>query len=144
MTCEACRTIAPFVAKDYELAGTYETIGNVRTYVTGSKTATAGIVDIFDVFGFSTQTLQGADILASETNSLVVVPDLFDGQTLSHDCIPPDTDEKKETLSKFLGGPASVSRVVGLFPSMVEGYQEGFPAVKKWAAFGLCWGGKVG
>lgn len=112
--------------------------------MTGSKTATGGIIDIFDIFGFSTQTLQGADILASETNSLVVVPDFFDGQTLSHDCIPPDTDEKKAKLSNFLSGPASVPTVIERFPSIVKGYQKEFPSVKKWAAFGLCWGGKVG
>ncbi len=34
-------------------------------------------MDIFDVFGAASQTLQGADILAALTGALVVMPDWF-------------------------------------------------------------------
>ncbi len=34
-------------------------------------------MDIFDVFGAASQTVQGADILASLTGALVVMPDWF-------------------------------------------------------------------
>lgn len=83
-------------------------------------------------------------MLASGTDSVVVVPDFFGGKSISHDWIPADTDEKKEKLSSFLSGPAAVPKCVDSLRSMVEVYEREFPSVKRWAAFGLCWGGKVG
>lgn len=112
--------------------------------VTGSANAESGIVDIFDIFGFSTQTLQGADILAAQTNSLVVVPDFFDGVAVSHDWLPADSEEKKAFVSDFMREKAAFPQNVDLLLRVASECKTRFANARTWAAFGLCWGGKVG
>lgn len=105
--------------------------------------ADIGLVDIYDVFGMSDQTVQGADLLVARLNAVVLVPDFFEGDALSHDCIPPDTEEKKKIIGDFLANKANVSRNQGVLADAVSQYRTRFPSVGKWGAFGLCWGGKV-
>jgi hypothetical protein len=45
--------------------------------VTGNVDCRTGLVDIYDVFGLASQTIQGADLLAARLNAVVLVPDFF-------------------------------------------------------------------
>ncbi|KAJ5110402.1 hypothetical protein N7532_000937 [Penicillium argentinense] len=143
MTCEACRTIPPVTSQGYTPKGQYETIAGLKTYVTGNPEARIGLVDIYDVFGLSNQTLQGADLLATRLNAVVLVPDFFEGDALEHHNIPPDTDEKKQRIGQFLATRANIERNTGVVLAAVPEYRTRFPLVAKWGANGLCWGGKV-
>ncbi|KAJ5690924.1 alpha/beta-hydrolase [Penicillium malachiteum] len=143
MSCEACRTIPPVVTGEYTPKGQYEILAGLRTYVTGNQTSTAGIVDIYDIFGLASQTIQGADLLAQQLNAVVLVPDFFQGDGLSHDIIPPDTEEKKTRMGEFLAKKANIPENVKVLVGAIQDYKARFPTVTKWGAFGLCWGGKV-
>ena len=48
--------------------------------ITGNTLSKKAIVDVYDVFGPASQTLQGADALAEALGILVVVPDFFKGE----------------------------------------------------------------
>jgi len=50
---------------------------------------------VYDIFGITPQTLQGADRLAAALGVLVVMPDWFKGEPMSPDWMPPDNAEKK-------------------------------------------------
>lgn len=111
--------------------------------VTGNANSGIGLVDLYDVFGLANQTLQGADLLARRLNAVVLVPDFFEGDALSHDAIPADTDARQKIVGDFLATKANVPRNVGVLVGAVEQYRTKFLSVAKWGAFGLCWGGKV-
>jgi dienelactone hydrolase len=111
--------------------------------VTGNVNAGIGLVDIYDIFGMSDQTIQGADLLAARLNAVVLVPDFFEGDALSHDFVPPDTEEKQKVIGEFLAHKANISRNQSVLVNAVSQYRTRFPSVRKWGAFGLCWGGKV-
>ncbi|KAJ5771562.1 hypothetical protein N7520_002091 [Penicillium odoratum] len=143
MSCEACRTIPPVISQDYTPQGEYETLAGLKTYITGNASSTIGLVDIYDIFGLSNQTLQGADLLAQRLNALVLVPDFFEGDALSHDTVPVDTEQKQKIIGDFLASKADIPRSVSVLVGAVEQYRTKFPLVTKWGAFGLCWGGKV-
>ncbi|KAJ6115457.1 hypothetical protein N7486_001235 [Penicillium sp. IBT 16267x] len=143
MTCEACRTIPPVVVQGHLPEGKYETLAGLNTYVTGNTDSGVGLVDCYDVFGLANQTLQGADLLARRLNAVVLIPDFFEGDALSHDAIPADTDAKQKIIGDFLATKANIPRNVGVLVGAVEQYRTKFPSVAKWGAFGLCWGGKV-
>ncbi|PYH81341.1 hypothetical protein BO82DRAFT_432681 [Aspergillus uvarum CBS 121591] len=143
MTCEACRTIPPVVAEGYTPKGTYEGVAGLNTYITGSQDAAYGLIDIYDIFGLSNQTLQGADLLAARLHAVVLVPDFFHGDKADPAWLPPDTPEKQEALTKFISTRASPTDAVKVLEAAVAVYRERFPSVQAWAATGLCWGGKV-
>lgn len=82
-------------------------------------------------------------MLAAHTESKVIVPDFFNGEAVSHDWLPADTDEKKTRLTNFMSEKAGFLNNVGLLLKVVEDCKTKFACAKKWAAFGLCWGGKV-
>jgi dienelactone hydrolase len=111
--------------------------------VTGKADAKIGLVDIYDVFGMASQTIQGADLLAARLNAVVLIPDFFDGEPLKHEYVPADTDEKKQIIAEFTAHKANIPRNVGVVIEAVEEYRTRFTSVQKWGAFGLCWGGKV-
>ncbi|KAI2780943.1 Alpha/Beta hydrolase protein [Daldinia loculata] len=142
---EACCNIPPVVSKGYTPKGTYEELGGFKTYVTGPKEATKGIITIFDIFGFYPQTLQGADILATSDHSQqykVFIPDWFNGEPAPLSWFPPDTEEKQKNLSAFFqkNSPPSVAAKV---PDYVNAVSAKYPEIKSWAILGFCWGGKV-
>lgn len=89
------------------------------------------------------QTIQGADLLAARLNAVVLIPDFFDGEPLKHEYVPADTDEKKQIIAEFMGHKANIARNVDVVIEAVKEYRTRFSSVRKWGAFGLCWGGKV-
>ncbi|KAI2470084.1 alpha/beta-hydrolase [Annulohypoxylon bovei var. microspora] len=142
---EACCNIPPVVSKGYSAKGSYEELGGFKSYVTGPKEATKGIITIFDIFGFYPQTLQGADILSTSDHSQqykVFIPDWFNDDPAPLSWFPPDTEEKQKSLGAFFqkNSPPSVAAKV---PDYVNAVSAKYPEIKTWAILGFCWGGKV-
>ncbi|KAI1765737.1 Alpha/Beta hydrolase protein [Hypoxylon sp. FL1150] len=142
---EACCNIPPVVSKGYDAKGTYEEVGGFKSYVTGPKDATKGIISIYDIFGFYPQTLQGADILATADHAnkyRIFMPDWFAGEPCPIEWFPPDTEEKQKKLGGFFqkNPPPGVAAKV---PAYVEAVSAKYPEIKSWAIIGFCWGGKV-
>ncbi|KAI5861511.1 alpha/beta-hydrolase [Durotheca rogersii] len=153
MSRDACAEIPP-VSSDYVPKGTYETVGGLKTckhgniyiyiYVIGPPSATRAIIDLYDVFGLSPQTLQGADRLSAALDALVIVPDFFAGVYAQHEWLPPDTDEKKEAFARFRAEQAALPKNVEKLLAVRRAAAERWPSTTdRWGAFGLCWGGKV-
>ncbi|KAI1449200.1 hypothetical protein F5Y02DRAFT_253355 [Annulohypoxylon stygium] len=142
---EACCNIPPVVATGYTAKGAYEELGGFKSYVTGPKEATKGIITIYDIFGYYPQTLQGADILSTSDHSQkykVFIPDWFNGEPAPLSWFPPDTEEKQKSLGAFFqkNSPLSVAAKV---PDYVSAVSAKHPEIKTWAILGFCWGGKV-
>ncbi|KAG0651362.1 putative AIM2 family [Hyphodiscus hymeniophilus] len=141
----ACCNVPPIIAKDYDIKGTYETIGGTTTYVTGPLTASTAVLYIFDIFGFSNQALQGADILATgntHNHYQVFVPDFFAGTPADITWYPPDDDRKEKALTEWWS-TRHPHTVVSKIPSLLEQFELYNPNIKRWAVAGFCWGGKV-
>lgn len=109
--------------------------------VTGPRTSQKAIFWIYDIFAFTPQTLQGADILGE--TYLVVIPDLFRGSVAQRDWYPPTNDYQRTNLTKFLTGPADRQKALSLVPEIIAGSAKIYPSIEKWAAIGFCWGGKI-
>jgi len=143
MTCEACKTIPPVVVEGYLTKGEWKEIAGLKTYVTGSSDSKKAIVDIYDVFGLASQTLQGADLLAAAVGALVFVPDFLKGETakeawfVSKD--DPKIAEERAAFFKLLELDENVKKLTD-FLDVATGEYKG---VESWGAFGLCWGGKI-
>lgn len=100
---------------------------------------------IYDIFGLDfPQTIQGTDILASGTNSLVVLPDIFEGKPMPISGFPADTPEKQKALGDFFAGPANPPATIDKIKNKIlPAIKKTYPGVEKWAVLGFCWGGKV-
>ncbi|KAL8760153.1 MAG: hypothetical protein Q9199_000291 [Rusavskia elegans] len=134
------------VVGDYKAKGDYIDLDGMRVYTTGPSTATSAIFIIYDIFGFSSQTLQGADILAHADQNhqyQVFMPDFFKGKPLPQSVFPPDTEEKKKQMGDFFAGPASPPDTAKKVPELVKKLGEKYTGVKKWGSLGMCWGGKI-
>lgn len=98
----------------------------------------------YDIFGISSQTLQGADRLAAETGAIVLVPDFFEGKGLGHDLIPSDTEEKKQKVQAFFAATALFPDNLPKLFAIRKAMSDLYPAAEQnWGIFGLCWGGKL-
>ncbi|TGO23533.1 hypothetical protein BPAE_0129g00170 [Botrytis paeoniae] len=99
--------------------------------ITGPENATSAILLVYDIFGFWTQTLLGADILASTKTSSspqgikVFVPDFFgSGNEADIAYWPADTDEKWEYIFKVFREQAekekSLRKTLGIINVLKE------------------------
>lgn len=114
--------------------------------VTGPSSATSGILFVYDIFGFSPQAKQGADLLAYTDPSheyQVYMPDLLRGDYATGDLFPADTEEKQRKLAALFEGPANIPKTAEILPAKLKEIAEQAPGIKKWGAVGFCWGGKV-
>ncbi|KAL9581193.1 MAG: hypothetical protein Q9212_004039 [Teloschistes hypoglaucus] len=142
----ACCTVPPAVVGEYKPKGDYIDLDGMKVYVTGPSAAISAIFIIYDIFGYSPQALQGADILAYANESKqyrVFMPDFFYGKPLPQSVFPPDTDEKKKRMGDFFGGPAAPPANAAKVPELVKKLGEKYSEVKKWGSVGMCWGGKI-
>ncbi|KAK8075078.1 hypothetical protein PG997_009741 [Apiospora hydei] len=123
---QACCNIPPVVSKGYENKGSYEDIGGFKTYVTGPKDASKGVLVIYDIFGYFPRPYRAPTSCPAPTTTRS----------------SPDTEEKQKNLGAFFGKfpPPSVAEKV---PAYMKAAKEKFPEVKEWAILGHCWGGKV-
>ncbi|KAF8453174.1 hypothetical protein BGX38DRAFT_1179613 [Terfezia claveryi] len=142
-TC--CPSAAPKVNVEvsYTPKGAYETYGGFKNYVTGSKHAKRAVLSIYDIFGYFPQTLQGADILAKALDALVVIPDLFEGESYDYSLYPPDNAEKKAKFQSFWTTKAHFGKNQAAIRQITGALKDEFKSVEKWAIIGYCWGGKI-
>ena len=114
---------------------------------TGPSSATSAIFIIYDIFGYSPQILQGADILAHADDEhhqyQVYMPDFFEGKPADLSWYPPDTKEKGEKMGAFFQGPAAPPKTAEKLPHLVAAIKEYSPKIEKFGVIGYCWGGKV-
>ncbi|CAG8226290.1 unnamed protein product [Penicillium salamii] len=141
---KACCNVPPVVSSHYVAKGSYSQLGGLKTYSSGPENTTKGIVIISDIFGFSDQALQGADILATSHRHQhkTFIPDWFEGSPCPSEWFPPDTEQKQKDLGAWFGnhmpqGPAAA------LPQYVAALKAANPSIESWALVGFCWGGKV-
>ncbi|KXT00853.1 hypothetical protein AC578_963 [Pseudocercospora eumusae] len=140
----ACCTIpTPKSYPDYTPKGTYKTLANTKTYIVGPPTATKAIFFLYDIFGYKTPTLQGADILASSGDYLVAMPDFFDDGTAEVEWLAQDTEEKKEKLGAFLQKIQNTPHYLNRMNESLAALKTEYPTVERWGAIGYCWAGKI-
>jgi len=139
----ACCSIPP-VSSTYTPKGKFKSYaGFNKVYVTGPETpGDLAFVCVYDIFGFKPQTQQGADIIASELNAQVLMPDFFEpGEPWPADRFPPQTDEDKVKLQQFFGGVANPQQSVQKLLEVGKALKS--EGAKFVGTFGFCWGGKV-
>jgi len=98
-----------------------------------------------DIFGFSTQVLQGADRLASN-KYLVFYPDFFDGEPAKGAWWAPTSEDGPAKIKAFfatLAGKNSPATALGRIPAFIAEVTKEKKTIETWGGFGLCWGGKV-
>ncbi|KAF2478355.1 uncharacterized protein BDR25DRAFT_309120 [Lindgomyces ingoldianus] len=119
-----------------------------HTDITGddfSHPPTHALVVLYDIFAFHSNTLRGADILATsgDRSYLVLMPDFFEGKVADWDWYPDDTPEKTEKLEGFLSGPGNTEKTVEKVMMVQKEASEKWKGVQKWGVLGYCWGGWV-
>ncbi|KAF2717107.1 hypothetical protein K431DRAFT_288856 [Polychaeton citri CBS 116435] len=143
----ACCSIAPKASPKYDIKGEFIEVNGLKTYKTGPASAKKAILIVYDIFGFSPQSLQGADLLAYSNKSeeyQVYIPDFLLGQYADHTWFPPDTPEKGAAMGAFFQGPANPVTTVGKVPGVVEAIKaESCGVLGAWGIVGKCWGGKI-
>ncbi|OKL58067.1 hypothetical protein UA08_06665 [Talaromyces atroroseus] len=146
-----CETPVPSTVMDYQAKGEWIDVNDEKTYIAGDKTATRAIVLVYDIFGYSPQTLRGADLVAEALSKsargpvAVIVPDWFDGTVAEKAWVPPVSDEQKQKLGNFIQTKASPELVVPRVLKFAQTLQHRavLPQVQKLGIFGFCWGGKL-
>ena len=135
----ACCSRPTATPTNYEPKGQYQTVANTKCYVTGPSTAKKAIFLMYDIFGYTSQTLQGADILASHGKEpyLVVMPDLLDGEYAQPAWFAaPDAEENKAKIGAFLGRVRDVGAHVKRVLDLATPVKEEYPGVEKWGSIG--------
>ncbi|KAH8704137.1 dienelactone hydrolase [Talaromyces proteolyticus] len=136
----ACCSRTPIGASE---AVPVQQIGGLDTYVAGNTSSKRGVIIIYDIFGFYSQTLQGADRLAEQLGAVALVPDFLEGVYAEHSWTPPDTEEKKAAFSSFFANTAAPPLNIPKVNAVITEAKSKFPSVEKWGVVGLCWGGKL-
>lgn len=142
---KACCNTPAIVAKDYTPKGEYITVNGLKTYATGPKDAKRALLVVYDIFGFFSQTLQGADILAHSDPDKpyqVFIPDFFEGEPADISWYPPDNEEKGQKLGEFFKTKAAPPKTLERVPKIVQELSES-RGVETWGVVGYCWGGKI-
>jgi len=142
----ACCNIPPIISKGYEPKGKYETIGGLKTYVTGPANASKAILYIYDIFGYFPQSLQGADILSTsdkDNQYQVFIPDWFEGKPADISWYPPDNDEKGKALGNFFQTTGAPPTTAAKVPATLKEIEARYSSIKTWGIVGFCWGGKI-
>lgn len=91
----------------------------------------------------ASQTLQGADRMASAVNARVIVPDFFDGHPLDMSLYPPDTEEKMKAAKAWREKHGDTDEGLSALLRVRKALDDKYPTIKSWGIYGLCWGGKV-
>jgi dienelactone hydrolase len=76
-------------------------------------------------------------------NALVIIPDCFRGEPILLSFFPPDTEEKKQILQRFVKEKADAAANTEVLLKVAEESRRRWSGVEGWGVFGLCWGGKV-
>ncbi|KAI9727704.1 MAG: hypothetical protein M1828_005932 [Chrysothrix sp. TS-e1954] len=139
-----CHEAPPVVAEGYAPKGEYTTFNGLKTYQVGSTSSRIAVIDVYDVFGYASQTIQGADVLAHAAGCLVLMPDFFDGGfDLKFETYPQEERLKAFTEFASEGGSGYAPKCIAAINSAAGAIKTQFPSVEKIGAFGMCYGGKV-
>ncbi|KAJ3010363.1 hypothetical protein HKX48_007448 [Thoreauomyces humboldtii] len=146
----SCCSTPAVVGADYTPLGQYTTrIGDLGCYETGPADSKNVIVCLYDIFGYASQTKQGADLLAAESCYRVIMPDVFRGKGFDVKRIPKDgfasmapeeVAEMKKGFAAFQT-PEFKAQVVGSLRDIAKELRS--QGATKLGLYGLCWGGKV-
>ncbi|KAJ8066877.1 hypothetical protein OCU04_004261 [Sclerotinia nivalis] len=137
---------------EYKLIGEFIDIEGTKYYVSGPDNATSAILLVYDIFGFWTQTLLGADILATTKTSSsphgikVFVPDFFGpGNEADIAFWPADTDEKWHYILKVFREQAEKENNLKKLEEYMNVLtkRDEVRNVKSWGVAGYCWGAKI-
>lgn len=116
-------------------------LADITTDFTGPADSKTAVMLWYDIFGFHPNTLQGADRLAAESGFLVIVPDFFEGNELTLDLFPTDTEEKKKKIEAFQPW-REPTRYVDSVNQIVDELTA-TKGITTWGSFGNCFGGMV-
>ncbi|PQE31391.1 dienelactone hydrolase protein [Rutstroemia sp. NJR-2017a WRK4] len=146
-TSKACNTIPPVTVADYKEKGTWETVADFPVYITGPPTPTTALLLIYDAFGVSPQTLQGADLLSSALsplNTTIIMPDFFRGNAAKAAWFSPDAGEAEAAeKAVFWATATEYEKWSQVTRNLVAELRKKWEGVGAWGSLGLCWGGKV-
>jgi len=143
MTCAACLTIPPVTKGEYTLKGEYKDVAGFKTYITGSPDTKKALVGIYDIFGFTSQSLQGADLLATTLDIQVLIPDFLGGRFAQREWYAPTaTDADKKEQGEFMTFAGSWPSHITKVNELISAYTSS-SNITAWGGYGLCWGGKV-
>lgn len=135
---KSCCQLPPIQA-EYTPKGSYSDFEGFKTYLSGPEDAKAAVLMVYDVFGFSPQIIQGADLLASQGYRVVMpdfckgtycTPDMFDGSEAG-------TKKKEAFFAGFPGAITTQAEPVAKIITALKGKHA------KLGAVGYCWGYKV-
>ncbi|PQE15366.1 dienelactone hydrolase protein [Rutstroemia sp. NJR-2017a BVV2] len=147
MTIKACNTIPPVTVADYKEKGTWDTVAGLPVYISGPSSPSTALMLIYDAFGISPQTLQGADLLAAALSPLgtaVIMPDFFQGKAAKAEWFSPDAGEAaKAEKAVFWEKATEYERWSKMTRDLVAEFGKKWEGVGAWGSLGLCWGGKV-
>lgn len=104
------------------------------------------MISFYDIFGYCTQTIQGADILAysnTETPSLVYLPDFLKGDVAQNSWFPPDTEERRSASGAWMQKTLDAAAHSALFEETFNAAASAHPDITSWGIIGYCWGGKM-
>ncbi|ORX36388.1 Alpha/Beta hydrolase protein [Kockovaella imperatae] len=135
----ACCNLPPVEAK-YTNKGEETQFCDIKTYITGPKDAKEAIFILYDVFGMAPQTLQAADLLASQ-GFRVYVPDLLMGEYVKPEWYSGSEEgnqKRQEYFSRFPGSTSSQSEQVSKVITAIKAAGQ-----DKIGLVGLCWGWKA-
>ncbi|PQE05794.1 Dienelactone hydrolase protein [Rutstroemia sp. NJR-2017a BVV2] len=117
--------------------------------VVGPSPSPSAILLIYDIFGFWTQTLHGADTLSLTATSTspggikIFVPDWFDGEEADIANWPADTDQKWEYIKAYFQKQADPEKTLKRMESVMEAIGKEYGEIENWGVAGYCWGGKI-
>ena len=134
--------VSPIIGPPYAGKGEFIDTNGIDVYTAGPAEATKAIFMIYDIFGYSSQILEGADKLAEHYR--IFMPDFFEGKPAPMDWMPMDggvPDEAK--MDDFCNGPGETQQTLRKLESLVTTFQELHPEIKAWGLLGYCWGGYV-
>ena len=129
---EACCKPAP--PAEAEHVGKFETVAGLEAYVTGSRSASAAVVIVSDVFGHKTPLLHKMADKVAAAGFLTVVPDFLEGDPF----VGSDFSTFPAWRAKHLPTevpPKEVKRVVQAVKETT--------GIQSVGVAGCCWGGKV-
>lgn len=132
----ACEDAGKPVTLQYVPRGSFVDVGGFDAYVTGGN-ATAGLVFVYDIFGFRTpQNRQIADRLA-DGGFLVIAPDFFRGKWWSANA----SEAPAANLSTWMSEVGTWEKVA---PDVYKAaqYLKG-KGVEKVGIVGFCWGCQI-
>jgi len=109
---------------------------------------------LYDVFGFSSQIIEGADIFArsssssskdggSEDGCLTFMPAFFGTTPAPLEWAPIDGEMDEAKLEPFCETHGATEPTLARMEELRRRFVEMYPRAEKWGLVGYCWGGYV-